>query len=82
MATNSGAVSNRPAPWGIEIVHFDEARKSEMYAVAGVTTDGEKIEIFLTDGTSIAYKFSEIKKILLMHSTKYDRHLEAVTGGV
>lgn len=61
-----------PAAWGIEVVFFDESRPSAMHGGCRVTLDGKRVTVELENGEIIAYDFKDVKRVLSMHSTKFD----------
>lgn len=61
-----------PAAWGIEVVFFDERRPSAMHGACRVTLDHKHIIVELENGESIAYEFKDVRRVLSLHSTKFD----------
>lgn len=67
-----------PAPWGVEVGFVNEHQKSTMLAVTKAELDENGVTLTVANGTQVFYKFADVRRVLLMHSKKYDRHLASV----
>ena len=68
-------VPEGPCPWNLEIEFVDEKRQSVMVSVRAIVLDAEHVQLQLEDGKLVAYPFDQVRKILGMHSVRYDLFL-------
>lgn len=64
--------SDEPAPWGIELSFINEQEKSLFCAAKKLILDQNKVLIVLSSGDTVTYRFDDVRKVLSMHSKKYD----------
>jgi len=60
-----------PTPWSVEVELY-EAEKSAFYAIHKASFDGSRITFVLQDGQTVSYGFNEVKRVLVLHSTRAD----------
>jgi hypothetical protein len=69
--------SDGPAPWNVEVEFIDLSRKSVMHSIYGASLDAERVYLLLEDGKHIVYPHDIVRKVLMMHSSKYDGYVES-----
>ena len=69
--------SDGPAPWNVEVEFVDLGRKSVMHSIYGASFDSERVYLLLEDGKHAAYPHDIVRKVLVMHSSKYDGYIES-----
>lgn len=70
--------ANQLAPWGVEVGFVNDEQKSTMHAVTKAELNDKGVTLTVANGTQIFYRFDDVRRVLLMRSKNYDRHLASV----
>ena len=63
--------AENPTPWSVEVELY-ESEKSVFFAIHKASLDGSRVTFVLQDGNTVSYNFKDVKRVLVLHSTRAD----------